>query len=331
MTSRYFYHSFPRPRDGETCSQTVQRGWTILQSIRRLGFLLAPEIVEWRTPVSIGSPSPIQVLQQRICFTELSRNELEEHSKRFGPFAIEFDIMALRRAGALPVIYMPQALSEQDHLALLGPVIVSHLGHIKYALEQLNNLNQFKDPVYIQNKFPGAKRVADDCMVTLSNGDESRGTLQEFQVPWSAIRDLLSFVGFENAPFDAMIGAISIAQSLFYPTDDDHVDERLGYYRQREWRITAGYFVNGTPRGRILDEDEKQSLIDLDNRFWKRELTHANETSRRVDKAVSLSSPSADDLFEMATRVVVPSEIIHEARQLFADLSIKVDRLEDRQ
>ena len=71
--------------------------------------------------------------------------------------------------------------------------------------------------------------------------------------------------------------------------------------------------------------------MDLDNRFWKRELTYENETSRRVDKAVALSWPSADDLFGIATRVVVPSEIIHEARQLFDDLSIKVDRLEDRQ
>ena len=173
-----------------------------------------------------------------------SERTLEEHSKRFGPFAIEFDFMALRRAGALPVIYMPQALSKQDHLTLIGPFVVRLLDSIKHLLGSLNTLNQFKDP--------GAELIADDCMVTLTNGDESRGTLQEFQVPWHSIRDLLSFLTFENPPFDAMTGAISIAQSLFYPTDDDHVDERLGYYRQREWRITAGYSVNEIPRGRIL-------------------------------------------------------------------------------
>ena len=318
--TRYFYHSFPRRRDGEPQNKIIERGWAILQSIRRLGLILAPEIVEWRTPVSIGSPSPIQLLQQRICFTQLSRYELEEHSKCFGPFAIEFDAMALRRAGALLVIYMPQALSKEDHLALLGPLIVSHLDHIRHTLEQLKSLNQFKDPEYIQKHYPGANRMADDCMVMLKNGDELRGILQEFQVPWSAIRDFLSFLGFENAPFGAMVGAVSLAQSLFYPTDDEHIDERLGYYRQREWRITAGYSVSGISRYRILDEKQKKALTKLDRVFWKRKLNFSNETFCRVDKAVSLSQPSPESLLGMATRLIVPSDVTHEASQLFGDL-----------
>ena len=107
------------------------------------------------------------------------------------------------------------------------------------------------------------------------------------------------------------------------------MDELLGYYRQREWRITAGYFINGAPRGRTLDENERQILMDLDNAFWKRELEHKNETFRRVDRAVSLSQPNPGDLFEMATRLIVPSEKIRETCQLFGDLSIKVDLSED--
>ena len=318
--TKYFYHSFPRQRDGEPQNKLIERGWAILQSIRCLGLILAPEIVEWRTPVSIGSPSPIQLLQQRICFTQLSRCEIEEHSKRFGPFAIEFDAMALRRAGALPVIYMPQALSEQDHLALLGPIVVSHLGHIRHTLEQLNSLNQFKDPGYIQKQYPGATQMADDCMVTLRNGDELRGILQEFQVPWSTIRDFLSFLGFENAPFNAMVGTISLAQSLFYPTDDEHIDEQLGYFRQREWRITSGYSVNDISHYRNLDEKQKKDLATLDSDFWKRKLNFSNERFCRVDKAVALSQPGPESLFGMATRLLVPSEVTHEARQLFGDL-----------
>ena len=34
-------------------------------------------------------------------------------------------------------VYMPQALSEHDYLALLGPFIVSHLGHIEHTLRTL--------------------------------------------------------------------------------------------------------------------------------------------------------------------------------------------------
>ena len=64
---RFFYHSFPRPRQGETQSATASRGWDILQPMKKLGLILAPEVVEWHTPVSLGTPEPIQVLQRRIC------------------------------------------------------------------------------------------------------------------------------------------------------------------------------------------------------------------------------------------------------------------------
>ena len=137
MTATFLYHSFPRPRAGEPRRELLARGWGILRAIQRTGLILAPEVVEWTTRVSIGSPSPIQILQQRICFTELHRSELPAHAERFGPYAIEFDVTALRCAGALPVIYMPQALSEHDYLALLGPFIVSQLGHIEHTLRTL--------------------------------------------------------------------------------------------------------------------------------------------------------------------------------------------------
>ena len=199
---RFFYHSFPRPRQGETDSETSRRGWAVLQSMRELGLILAPEIVEWHTPVSLGTPSPTRILQRRICFTELSPQELREHSTRFGPFALEFETTALRRIGALPVIYMPQALSEQDHLALLGPFVVGHLGQIQGTLERLNELNQLDSPAYVQSI--GASAVSDDMMVNLRNVDETGGTVQEFQVQWKATRDLLDYIGFRTAPFNAM-------------------------------------------------------------------------------------------------------------------------------
>ena len=119
---RFFYHSFPRPRQGETDSETASRGWAVLQSMRELGLILAPEVVEWQTPVSLGTPSPTRILQRRICFTELSPQELCEHSTRFGPFALEFETTALRRIGALPVIYMPPSPVGTGPLGVARPV-----------------------------------------------------------------------------------------------------------------------------------------------------------------------------------------------------------------
>ena len=183
MTATFLNHSFPRPRAGEPLRELFARGWGILRAIQRTGLILAPEVVEWTTPVSIGSLSPIRILQQRICFTELHRSELPAHAERFGPYAIEFDVTTLRRSGALPVIYMPQALSEHDHLALLGPLIVNHLGHIERTLRSLNDLHQLTDLDYVRKRFPGAEHFADDCMFNLANGDVQRGVIQESQVP----------------------------------------------------------------------------------------------------------------------------------------------------
>ncbi len=98
----FFYHSFPRPREGETRQELLARGLAILRSIRRTGLILAPEVVEWTTPVSLGSSSPYRVLQERICFTELPPDELPAHSQHFGPYAIEFDIAGLRRPARCP-------------------------------------------------------------------------------------------------------------------------------------------------------------------------------------------------------------------------------------
>ena len=321
---RFFYHSFPRLRQGETHSETASRGWAILRSMKKLGLILAPEVVEWHTPVSLGTPSPIQVVQRRICFTELSQQELSQHSTRFGPFALEFETTALRRVGALPVIYMPQALSEQDHLALLGPFVVGHLAQIRGTLERLNRLDQFNDPAYLQSF--GANAIAEDCMVTLRNGDESRGTVQEFQAPWNVIRNLLSFIDFETAPFNAMIGATSIAQAMFYPTDDDYHDRELGYYRQREWRITADYYVNGSPRGRSLQDEEKKLLLELDESFWRGN-TQSSKLVPRVDEALALVQPTPSELLGLITRIIVPDNFFARARRIFGDCVTAVSKL----
>ena len=316
MEPRFFYHSFPRKRRGESDSEAAIRGMAILRSIKDLGLLLAPEVVEWRTPASLGVSSPIRVMQKRICFTELARSELALHSSRFGPFALEFSISELRRMGALPTIYMPQALLRQDQLAMLGPFVVSHLDQIRGALENLAKLSQFTDVGCLQQL--GANAMADDCVANLKNVDQSGQTIQEFQIPWNAIRDLLRFIGFESAPFDAMIGATSITQSLFYPTDNEHQDAELGYYRQREWRITADYSINGSPRGRELQSREIKRLLEIDQQFWGAK-THESEPTPRARNALLLRPRSLFGQDYESFRVVVPGEYSGQACEVFGN------------
>src|SRR5262245_56796620 len=108
---RFFYHSFPR--------RPSVNGLSILRSIIERGLLLTPEKFEFREPLDDGSSSaPASIFQKRICFTELSPNELPAHSKLFGTFALEFDINTLRAMGAIPVFYVPLHFKADGHEGL---------------------------------------------------------------------------------------------------------------------------------------------------------------------------------------------------------------------
>ena len=322
---RFFYHSFPRPRRDESYEDTTARGWGLLKLIREIGLVLAPEIVEWYTPGqnTLGTPNPIRVLQRRICFTELSPQELSRHSDRFGPFALEFEVEELRRMGALPVIYMPQALSEQDHLALLGPFIVGHLDQIRRLLDKLIQLEQFSDPEYVQDHF--GKPVVDNPLMNLRNTNESGNIVQEFSVSSEVIRNILRYLQFETAPFAAMTGVTSMAQSLFYPTDDAYHDEELGYYRQREWRITGDFYINGNRRGRAPHDEEKTHLLGVDQSFWSRQV-HSSHSTLRVEDALVLTQPTPDELLNKVNRIIVPTNYFDQARQLFGNCVVSSEK-----
>jgi hypothetical protein len=323
LETRHFYHNFPRARPNESCDDTIRKGLTILRSINEIGIVLAPEIVRWETPVSIGSPSPILVPQTRISFTELSEAELPAHAKTFGPFALEFEIEDLRREGALPVIYMPQPRGPEDILALLGAILVSHLGHVKYTVEQLHQLSQLSDPEQaLKMGLPGSEHatsVNPDYTIHLQNSGDNNEIVQGAEIPAKTIRQMLSYIGFRNAPFDAMIGVLSLTQSLFYPTDNEHIDEALAYYRQREWRITAGFNINNKPRARALTADEKTAIAAIDPQFWTREDTVEGKQVRRIDRALVLHQFLEKSPVSSISRVLVPEEAIDEAKALFGD------------
>ncbi len=122
---RHFYHSFPRIRPNYEHNKIIQDGIEILKSIKQSGLILAPEVVEWKQSLIDGKFRTITNRQVRVSFTELDSNELCNHSKIFGPFSLEFDIVALRKLGALPVIYMPQHLEDGRNLSSVGASIVT--------------------------------------------------------------------------------------------------------------------------------------------------------------------------------------------------------------
>src|SRR5437879_260717 len=101
---RFFFHSFPRPRTGETRERQVQKGQLIAQSLLDNGIVLSPE--NYQIPLFDANGlvvDHVRATQRRACFTELELELLPEHSKTFGPFALVYRIDDLRQLGALPV------------------------------------------------------------------------------------------------------------------------------------------------------------------------------------------------------------------------------------
>ena len=95
----FFYHSFPRKPN----QRDHQLGIRILASILKRGLLITPEE---RIFPSYNNLQPRSFIQERVCFTALSRDEIPNHADTFGEFSLELNSNALRAFGALPALYL---------------------------------------------------------------------------------------------------------------------------------------------------------------------------------------------------------------------------------
>jgi hypothetical protein len=321
---RFFYHSFPRPNSSSTKDDLLKKGLSILENVKNIGMVVAPEIIEWKQPLVDGTERVTRLRQKRISFTELERTEVAEHGKKFGPFSIEFKIDVLRRMGALPVIYMPQSLKGSRGLSSLGTLIVTQLGDVKYTIDQLQTLLQLTDPNFVMTLGPpGTTQVAHDYKINLQNTDDQKNILHHRPVPANYVRDVLDYIGFKNSPFELMGSVLSLVQTLFYPTDDEFHDDLLSYYRQREWRIVGGLLFNGIAHGRALVDSEKTLLMAIDNRFWSKEITDDQFSFRRIDEAVVISEFEGKPITSFISAIIVPPEAYDKAKDLFGEIVMK--------
>lgn len=321
---RKFFHSFPRPRPSDTSKELNAKGLAILRLIKDIGLIVAPETVEWQVPLQDGTQRSIKYDQLRICFTELHESELHQHAQRFGPFALEFEIGRLRQMGALPVIYMPQQVSAGD-LSAIGPMLVMEIHHVEATIRMLEQLRVNTNERELLAANPGATNIAPECIVSLRNTEDDGATTNAFAIPIGAIRDVLTFIGFKNAPYAEMMNALGYVKNLFYPTDDAIHDETLAYYRQREWRICHGLTIANSVNSRPLSDVEKQRVIEIDERFWTTEI--GTLPIRRIDMAQVIPHFGDGPVIDAIARVFVPPETVHDARQLFGDKVASFDVL----
>jgi hypothetical protein len=314
---RHFFHSFPRPKVDESKDATLERGLSILAFMKEFGLVLAPEIVKWDVSVISGHDKQLDILQRRACFTELSVAELPSHSGIFGPIALSFDLAKLRSAGATPVIYVPQGV-EASALSQIGIFCANGAYHTQHVLSQLNSLKELSDPVLAAKKF--GRPVDPNYELHLQNSDSVGNVVAKYTIPASSVHDVLQYVGFNNIPFDHSIGVLNVFLNMFYPTDNTHTGDELGYYRQREWRLIAGdIHLNGRSIGRSLSEPEITRLQEIDRHFWTRELMVDGVARQRSSLALVYEPVPNWNFFELVETIFVPEYAVERVRAIFGN------------
>jgi hypothetical protein len=319
---RYFFHSFPRPRADETEDMTLERGLAILAGMKKIGLVLAPEIVDWDVEQITGGREELKLLQRRASFTELSDAELPAHSKIFGPISLSFDIRALREAGATPVIYIPQGVANSA-LSQVGAFCVRGAYHTRYVLRQLQGLKENSDPQTVSAAF--GQPVAPDYKLKLQNTDATGRVIASYDVAASDVKNMLQHVGYNNIPFDHSTAMLTIFMSMFYPTDNTHTGDELAYYRQREWRLIAGEInVNNRPLGRLLSPTEVAEVEEIDPNFWTRHIVFDGKKSKRSELALVYEPVPNWNFFDLVEGVIVSKRAAERVKGIVGDKPVQV-------
>lgn len=308
-TPSYFYHSFPRRRDGV---DPVERGLQILHSIADFGFVLAPEIRHWKQPNSDGTLREHHSVERRISFTQLTPRQLRKHSKRFGPFALEFEVQELRHLGGLPVFYIPQTITSDAGASSLALTFVFQLYDCQFTMNNLHKLSSIAS--------------SGNDLIPLCNIGDDGNVINSYRVPSATLRDVISFIQFRTSPFHLMAGTLDGVSNLFCSTDDPTDDKLLAFYREREWRIIGNVARNGIVYTRNINQTEKDKLTEIDPEYWNRTISGGSHSFRRVDEILILPSFEGNHIVHRIRRIIVPPRAVRKAKEIFesANLAVKV-------
>jgi hypothetical protein len=298
----YFYHSFPR-RFRKDTGEELENGLKILKSIHDIGFILTPEITEWQEPLDDGTLSkPWKVIQKRCCFTELSPNELEKHTKSFGCFSLEFNARTIRQLGGIPVFYLPKPTDEDVGLESLASALIARTGEIQKVLNRLSELSEHigKNP---------------DKSQLLGVGKD--GNKAFFRTSLGGTEDVLSLITRDTQPINILRNALRVITGFFYPAEDFRYTGILAYYQQREWRFVANMSKEGMEINRDPTESEKDQLLKIDSDFFGKELEFFTGTYKRVDQCRIFSELNGKSIYRYANRIIVPDAVIDAVREIF--------------
>jgi Putative abortive phage resistance protein AbiGi, antitoxin len=307
MEERYFYHSFPRRGKNEI--QENEKGLKILKSICDFGLLLTPEVSEYKYEHANETPPRVeQILQKRICFTELSSKELKLHSENFGHFSIEFEIDILKKMGAIPVFYIPLSLNSDENGVSIGSVLLIQFVDTLNLIRRLNTINGLPEQGALRAKLPFKIDYPQNPAIS-----------RTFEIDTVESSNLLKAVNHGLTPLPTLVNALEGILGFFYPADNRRVSKGLEYYRQREWKICLNLTFAGKPGIlRPISESERKELLLIDQTFFSKKLIFQNTEIDFLKECFVLWEFENKHPIELAKRVIVPNEVKESAKKILS-------------
>lgn len=305
IQERFFYHSFPRR--GVFTNVEIEKGNSILAAICDFGLLLTPELIEWRQP-TLGTPRVFQVLQKRVCFTELSPCELRGHAERFGHFALEFEVDTVRQLSAMPVFYVPQPISELVDGSGIGTSLLAMAMDLHVVIKRIALLDKM---------LPISEPVL-DFNVSFARSPDNQG---HYKIYRDEAKNVIAAIGHAVTPWnDLSAGAYSLL-NFFYPTDNQKTEKKLDYYRQREWRIACSFHLRNKIGSdvevfHIPTSAERKKFLEIDQEFFSRKISTDTGIVETLDQTLVHPGLNNKRLIEMVRRVIVPVEAVKDATSI---------------
>lgn len=294
---RCFYYLFPRG------SNDTEKALAILKSIIERGLVLTPELIHFSEKLANGERSkPWSLMQKKISFTELSPDELTEHSSFFGAFSLEWEQTVLIEMGAVPVFYVPLQPSHIDANDGLAAAILSRVGEIQQLLERLKGLEDI---------INSSRNDSEPLQIT-RNGVPIKQT----KCTVGGAADLLEMLKMDIQPIPALDGALRALSGYFYPVDNPCYTDLLGYYRQREWRILANARCNGVQITHEVTEKDSRALLAINHEFFGRAIDFRSGTALRVSGCQIFRSFRGEPIIKSVRRVICPSDAKSKVQKL---------------
>jgi hypothetical protein len=230
---------------------------------------------------------------------------------------VEFSIRTLRAWGAVPVIYIPYKIDSDHPYDAAGVSLLTNLAAVSDVISSLARTAGLAGPTL-------------ELKLTMKTGEIF---FHEFNAAESAaIKLYLEYLmRAQGLPYNEMLGALRSMASLFYPTDDLQRTDLLAYYRQREWRLFSGAFLNGKPTTNVTTAQQREELLTLDREFFSKELEFPDGKYSLAAKAHYFSHVNDRHVLTYASRIITPPEQRDEARAILKkfEFGIPVSTIEE--